>query len=201
MWHWFRKKKKNYPDFWESYRAAFSAKAKKETPRRLVVFDCETTGLDNKNDVVLSIGAIAILENRILIKDSFSCFLYQENYSSDQIAVHGILKAGETEKTVETAAIISFLSYINNATLVGHHIAFDIAMINAALKKMGLPKLKNKCIDTDALYQKYKHLSQEQHTSLDTLCEVFKIPKTERHTASGDAYLTALVYLKLKAKI
>lgn len=201
MWHWFRKKKKNYPDFWETYSAAFSAKAKKDAPRRLVVFDCETTGLDIKNDVILSIGAIGIMANRILTKDYFSCFLHQENYKADQIAIHGILKTGETEKTPESEAVASFLQFINNATLVGHHVAFDIAMVNAALNRMGLPKLKNKWIDTDALYQKYKHLPQEQHTSLDTLCEVFNIPKSERHTASGDAYLTALVYLKLKAKI
>jgi len=150
---------------------------------------------------MLSIGAVAISGNRILIKDSFSCFLHQENYKADQIAIHGILKESDSEKTPERDAIISFLSYIKNATLVGHHIAFDIAMINNALHRIGLPKLKNKRIDTDALYQRYKSYPEEQHTSLDSICEEFSIPKSERHTAIGDAYLTALVYLKLKAKI
>jgi len=179
----------------------FSAKAKKNSLDRLVVFDCETTGLDFKKDVILSIGALAIVNFRIILKDSFECFITQENYKSNQIAIHGILKEGKTEKISESEAVISFLKYIKNAVLVGHHISFDIAMINAALKKMGLPKLKNKSIDTDALFQKYKSLSPEQHTTLDALCEAFKVPKSDRHTASGDAYLTALVYLKLKAKM
>ncbi|NCT17022.1 MAG: 3'-5' exonuclease [Flavobacteriaceae bacterium CG_4_8_14_3_um_filter_34_10] len=199
MWHWFRKNKKDYPKFWEEYCASFSAKT--NSSERLVVFDTETTGLDLKNDVILSIGAIAIVNSRIILKDSFECFVEQENYKPNQIAIHGILKEGKTEKNTEIEAIVSFISYIKNATLIGHHIAFDIAMINGALKRMGLPKLKNKSIDTDAIYQKYKNLSPEQHTTLDALCGNFKIPKSDRHTASGDAYLTALVYLKLKAKM
>ncbi len=197
MWNWFKKNKLDYPQFWVEYDKTFSEKQEKE---RFVVFDCETTGLE-KSDVLLSIGAVAVVENRILVSDHFECFVAQENYRPNQIAVHGILKAGESTKIPEQEAIQKFLVYIKNATLVGHHIAFDIGMINNALKKMGLPKLKNKSLDTDALFQKYKHLASEQHTSLDKLCEHFQIPKSDRHTAIGDAFLTARVYLKLKAKI
>lgn len=197
MWNWFKKDKPAYPHFWEEYQKTFSDKLENE---RFVVFDCETTGLE-KSDVLLSIGAVTVVDNRILVSDHFECFITQENYKPSQIAVHGILKEGESIKIPEQEAIEKFLTYIKNATLIGHHIAFDIGMINNSLKKMGLPKLKNKSLDTDALYQKYKHLAPEQHTSLDKICEQFQIPKTDRHTAIGDAYLTARVYLKLKAKI
>jgi DNA polymerase-3 subunit epsilon len=63
---------------------------------------------------------------------------------------------------------------------------------------MGLGKLKNRSIDTDRIYQKFKGLQQD--AGLDELCGIFKIQKSDRHTAIGDAYITALIYLRLKNK-
>jgi DNA polymerase-3 subunit epsilon len=63
---------------------------------------------------------------------------------------------------------------------VGHHVSFDVKMINEGLKRMGLGKLKNRSIDTDRIYQKFKGLQQDQHAGLDELCG--KIQKSDRHT-------------------
>ena len=65
---------------------------------------------------------------------------------------------------------------------------------------MGFGKLKNRSIDTDRMYQKFKGLQQDQHASLDELCGIFKIQKSDRHTAIGDAYIRELIYLRLKNK-
>ena len=80
---------------------------------------------------------------------------------------------------------------------MAHHAAFDIAMINQALKRLNLPKLKNKVIDTGHLYKKTKLDTSKKHFSLDYLSERFKIPQHDRHTASGDAFITALLLVKL----
>jgi len=85
--------------------------------------------------------------------------------------------------------------------LVAHHAAFDIAMINAGLKRMGLPKLKNKVLDTGHLFQKTKLDSSKAHFSLDELAKRFNIPLHDRHTASGDAFITSLVFLKLVSEL
>ena len=78
---------------------------------------------------------------------------------------------------------------------------FDIEMINQSLARLDLGKLKNQSMDTDIMYQKLKYLPYEQHTSLDELCTIYKIKKSDRHTASGDAFITALLFLKLKRKL
>ena len=200
-WNWFKKISKEYPKFWETYLSYFEQEPNPTAPKRYVVFDCETTGLDFRNDVILSIGAIAVVDNTISVNDSLELFLRQTVYKTETAAIHGILKEGKEEKIVEAEAIIRFLDFIKDAILVGHHVRFDIEMINQALKRLGVGKLKNDNMDTDAMYQKFKGLQEDQHSSLDELCKILKVEKSERHTASGDAYISASLFLKLKSRL
>ncbi|WP_333694852.1 3'-5' exonuclease [Flavobacterium sp.] len=202
MLHWFKKITKETPKFWDIYLSYFSeTQTDLKSSKRYVIFDCETTGLDPKKDVILSIGAVAVLNDAIIVSDYFEVFVQQETFNVNTVPIHGILKEGKEEKIVEAEAVIQFLHYIKNATLVGHNVRFDIEMINQSLKRLNLGKLKNDSMDTDAMYQKFKGLQEDQHSSLDELCSLFKIQKSDRHTASGDAYITALLFLKLKKRL
>jgi DNA polymerase-3 subunit epsilon len=200
-WNWLKKISKENPKFWETYLSYFEKLPNPTIPKRYVVFDCETTGLDFKNDVILSIGAVAVEGNTISVNDSLELFVKQTLYKSETASIHGILKEGKEEKIVEAEAIIRFLDFIKDATLVGHHVRFDMELINQALKRLGVGKLKNDNMDTDAMYQKIKGLQEDQHSSLDELCKILKVEKSERHTASGDAFITALLFLKLKNRL
>ena len=197
-WNWFKKITKDNPKFWETYLATFENKVQNN---RYIVFDCESTGLDFKKDRILSIGAVAVIDNKIDVNDYFEVFVIQDLFKPESVPIHGIMRDGNEEKIVEAEAIIRFLDYIKNATLIGHHINFDIELINQALERLNLGKLKNEFMDTDAMYQKLKHLPLEEHRSLDELCDIYKISKSDRHTASGDAFITALLFLKLKKKL
>jgi len=195
--------KKKYPDFWNKYDNYF--KENKETDienTRFVVFDTESTGLDIKNDRILSIGAISILGNSIDVSHSFEIYLNQEKFNADTVKIHGILKAGNLTKFSEEEAIIQFINYIRDGILVAHHVDFDVAIIDKALSRMNLPKLKNKRIDTGVLYKMSLPYSQTyKHFGLDELCNVYKITKHDRHTASGDAYIAAILFQKIMASL
>ena len=192
---WFSRK--SYPQFWEDYTSKFKNSEENLEAIRFIVFDTETTGLDPKTDRILSIGCIAIVHLKIRVSDQFEYYLEQEHFNSETVKIHGLLKEGKLNKVEEEKAIIEFLNYIENSILVAHHAAFDIAMINNALKRMELPKLKNKSLDTSHLFNKTRLDTSKAHFSLDELAERFKIPLHDRHTASGDAYITALLFLKL----
>ncbi len=195
MISWF--KYKNYPIFWKQYSKKFKQKQPKSIENtRFVVFDTETTGLDIFNDRILSIGAIGVSNNTIDVADSFEIYLKQEKFKAETVKIHGILKEGKLTKHSEAEAVEDFINFIENAVLVAHHAAFDIEMINAALKRLELPKLKNKIIDTGILYKKLEG-KKDSHFNLDVLCEEFIIPKHDRHTAAGDAFITALLFLKI----
>lgn len=187
---------KDYPEFWQDYSNAFKKKNNKY--QRLVVLDCETTGLNPKQDRILSIGAIGIQNNVIQVKDQFSVFVKQNLSNPKSISIHGILQNNVDCFTNEKEAIRGLLQYLGNSKIIGHHISFDIQMINLALQREGLPNLKNKVLDTTTAYAQFKGVNFEVHKSLDELCEEFGIQLKDRHTALGDAFLTALVYQRMQ---
>ncbi len=199
MFNWFTYK--NHPEFWKNYLKKFKQKQPKSIQTtRFVVFDTETTGLDFAKDRILSIGAIAINNEIIEVSDSFEIYLKQDEFNTETVKIHGLLKDGHLKKNSEEEAIEQFIEFLGNSVLVAHHTAFDVEMINASLKRMNLSKLKNKTIDTGILYKKLEGKKDELY-NLDVLCDEFNIPKHDRHTASGDAFITALLFLKIISKL
>ena len=197
---WF--KKITYPEFWNNYATYFSERQEQAIENlRFVVFDTETTGLNPKKDRILSTGCIAIEHLKIKVSDQLELYVTQEQFNAETVKIHGLLKTGKLAKVDEAQAVEEFLNYTKNAILVAHHAAFDVAMMNQALERLNLPKLKNKVLDTGHLFQKTKLDTHKMHFGLDELSERFSIPLHDRHTASGDAYITALLFLKLIAKL
>ena len=187
----------NLPQFWKNYLSFFE---NDDIHRRYVVFDMETTGLDWKEDVILSMACIGISGNAIEAGDFFEVAIQQDRFTPQSVALSGVLKGGN-DKVVEAEGMIQFLNFAKNATLVGHNVNLDIEMMNQALKRLDLGRIKNPIMDTNALFQHWKGLPEDHHSTLDELCDALKIKKTDRHTAAGNAYTTALVFLKLKSRL
>ncbi|PKA99971.1 DNA polymerase-3 subunit epsilon [Flavobacteriaceae bacterium MAR_2009_75] len=206
MISFFKKRKKNFPDFWVQYASKFETKLPTELQKvRFVVLDTETTGFDYDNDRILSIGALNLQNNTIAINQSFEVFLDQHFYHAKNIEIHGIMQEENKERITEIEALMFFLEFIEDSILVAHHAGFDIKMINEALKRHGMPNLKNKVLDTSILYKRTLIKSpllipQEQYT-LDQLAEKFDISTKDRHTALGDAYITAIAFIKIVEKL
>lgn len=189
----------NLPQFWKNYLALFEGDDKEH--RRYVVFDMETSGFDWKEDVILSVGAIGVTGNAIEVGDFLQVFVEQDKFSPRSVALSGVLKEPKHEKFVEAEAMIQFLNFVKDATLVGHNVNLDIEMINQALKRLELGRLKNPVMDTNVLFQRWKGLAEDNQATLDELCDALKISKSDRHTVAGNAYTTALIFLKLKRKL
>jgi DNA polymerase III subunit epsilon len=199
---------KNAPAFWQRYSAAIKEQPPGNTPlaeAEFVVFDTETTGLDRRTDKVLSIGAIKVSGLQVLVSDTFECLVQQEGAPSTKSAeVHGLLSKELETGITEQEAVEGFVDFIGNAILVGQHVDFDITMVNQMLKRQGIKsKLRNRSVDTAHLAIRLERRHADSHTlknaeySLDALCDRYNLPTDDRHTASGDAFATALLLLKL----
>lgn len=172
---------------------------------RFVVLDTETTGFDYDNDRILCIGAIVLQNNTISVQDSFEVYIEQDHYNKATAQIHGILKDFVLDRPKELEALQQFLDFLGDSIIIAHHTVFDVTMINKALERNGLPILTNKTLDTAKLYKKTLLssylLERKDHYTLDDLADKFDISKKDRHTAMGDAYITAIAFLKILKKL
>jgi len=202
----FKKSPKNLPEFWNSYESLFKeSKSEKFNDLIFVVLDTETTGFSFYEDRILSIGAVKIKKETISVQDVFNIYLEQEKFNKESVPVHGLLKNGQRVCISEISALKEFLEYVGNSVIVAHHAGFDMGMLNTALQRHGLPKLKNTVIDTGVIYRKtliksYLVQPKTKYT-LDELAEKFSISRKDRHTALGDAYITAVAFLKIISRL
>lgn len=204
MINFFQKIKAVLSDFWGKPEESFDESISIDSTR-FVVLDTETTGFDYTNDRILCIGALVLQNGVIPINESLEIFIQQEHYDEASAKIHGILKECVIERPTELEALQEFLTFLGDSIIIAHHTVFDITMINKALERNGLPELKNKTLDTAVLYKKtllISNLLERKETySLDELADKFDISKKDRHTAMGDAYITAIAFLKILKKL
>ena len=209
-WWPFSKNKKNYSPDYSRYLEYFHSKRPKRTPIeqvRFVVLDTETTGLDVKKSKLLSIAALEVKNFEIDISKRLEYFIQQANYQpNESVTIHGILSQQSQEGISEKSAIGTLLDFLQDSIIVGHHIGFDKAMLDMAAQHHHGGKLRNKTLDTARLARRIHNpfdapMSKQQQLSLDALCRQYHIPLGERHTAAADTYITALLFLKLLARL
>jgi DNA polymerase-3 subunit epsilon len=103
----------------------------------------------------------------------------------------------------EPVALQQFLKYLGDGIIVGHHIGHDVETFNAGYERHFGFRMPNPSLDTMALTL---HLERDgafaslppiQQFTLDSLCTLFDIVPHDRHTAAGDAFITALVFQRL----
>ena len=193
------------PSFLERYRACFDATWTDDASIdrvRFVVLDSETTGLDPRTDRIITIGAVAVLNAEILLEDSFTALL-KVTHNTSAVTVHGVTRDQSAKGVEEPRALELFLEYLRDGVIVGHHIGHDIATLDAACERHWGRRLLNRSLDTMDLTL---HLERDgafegrppiRHFTLDGLCQMFGVIAHDRHTASGDAFITAQVFLRL----
>lgn len=167
---------------------------------RFVVFDQESTGLNPDEDRIVSIGAVAVKDGEVMLDDVFEAVL-RVNVPTVSVLVHGITPDQSRRGRDEREAVGAFLDYVGAAVLVGHHVGFDIALLRSAGQRSGRD-LSNPALDTMRLALGLEEkgllaLDPEAGFSLDGLCRRFGVALHDRHTAPGDAFLTAQVFVRL----
>ena len=161
-----------------------------------VAFDTETTGLNpSEGDEIIQLGAVRILNNRLLYNETIDQLVNpQRAVPKSSVAVHGIDPDLLPSQPLITDVLPKFHAFVTDSVLVAHNAAFDMRFLQLKEEETGL-HFDNPVLDT-LLLSSIVHPNLEGH-SLDAIAERFNIAIIGRHTALGDALVTAEVLLKL----
>ncbi|MGD9973810.1 MAG: exonuclease domain-containing protein [Desulfatirhabdiaceae bacterium] len=158
------------------------------------VFDTETTGLDPRTDEIISIGAVRIVNNRLLREDVFNMLVDPKRaVGAESIRVHGIQPEMLQGQPPITVALSEFRRFSENTVLIGHNAAFDMRMFQIKEAVTGI-RFTQPVLDTMFL-SAVLHPAHRYH-SLEAIAERLGLCIRGRHTALGDSMATAEIFLK-----
>jgi DNA polymerase-3 subunit epsilon len=187
-----------YYDF-DLFRASESTRALDE--RRLVevaytIFDTETTGLEpSAGDEIIQIGAVRVVNGKVLRAESFEQLVDpRRKIPAASIPIHGIEPSMVAGQPTIDVVLPAFHAYAHDTVLVAHNAAFDMRFLQIKEQATGV-RFDQPVLDT-LLLSAVVHPNQESH-KLEAIAERLDVPVIGRHTALGDAIVTAEVFLKL----
>ena len=192
----------NRPEFYDFDLLRFFREPPEIEHRRLealtyTVFDTETTGLDTDHDEIISIGALRIVNGRLLQTETFEQIVDPGRpISGASQAIHGISDDVVRGKPPLKHALPAFHRFCEETILVGHNIAFDLRFLQRGEEAAGV-RFDHPVLDT-LLLSAVVFPERVQH-SLDEIAERLGVTIVGRHTAVGDAIVTGHVFLHMIA--
>jgi DNA polymerase-3 subunit epsilon len=170
---------------------------------REIVFDTETTGLEpEQGHRIIEIGAIEIVNRRRTGRQFHRYLCPDREVDPGALQVHGLTNEflGGQPRFAEIAD--ELLEFIGEAELIIHNAPFDVAFLDAELKKLpgdrSALRVAGLCEVLDTLAMA-RQLHPGQRNSLDVLCKRYSVDNSHRdlHGALLDADLLLEVYLAM----
>ncbi|WP_422377484.1 exonuclease domain-containing protein [Roseibium sp.] len=177
-----------------------SERAIENTPLKdltFAVFDTETTGLMPNKDEIVQIGAVRVVNGRIVEGEALDQLVNPGRpIPPASTKVHGIFDEMVADAPEPAVAVAHFHDFAREAVIVAHNAPFDMAFLQKHGRRSGLA-WDHPILDT-VLLSAVVFGTNEEHT-LDALCARLgvTIPEQLRHTALGDAYATAEALCRL----
>ena len=158
-----------------------------------IVFDIETTGLSQKKNRIIEIGAVKVRNGEEI--DRFSEFINPEEpipYNIEQLT-------SITDEMVMHAPTVDvilpkFLEFCGDDIVVAHNAAFDTGFIKKNARDLGM-KFDNTIMDTMTL--SHVLLPELGKFTLDRVCKALNVKNEHHHRAVDDANATAKIFVKL----
>jgi DNA polymerase-3 subunit epsilon len=170
------------------------------TEARYVVVDTELTGLDEKKDSIVSIGAVRMTGGNIELGGSFYRVVSpRTEMSAESVVIHEIMPSEVEERPGIESALAAFLEFCGDAILVGHFISLDLNFLNRELRHVRRAGIPNPALDTFSIYEWLRKRDKcpdyaatpQPGFRLHEIVKCFDIAVNGAHNAVMDAFITA----------
>jgi DNA polymerase III subunit epsilon len=153
---------------------------------REIVIDTETAGLDPLGgDRIVEIGAVE-LYNSSPPGQTFHRYLCPERtVPADAVEVHGLTAEFLADKPLFDDIADEFLAFVGDAPLVAHNAGFDVAFLNAELKRAGRAPIATERVVDSLVLARRKHAGG---LTLDDLCARYGVDRSHRTLCSTPSY-------------
>lgn len=160
-----------------------------------VVFDTETTGLEDR-DRIVQIAGLRLARGRLTGERFETLVNPGRPIPPASTAIHGITDAMVADAPDLTAALTAFRHFCDDSVLIAHNAPFDMGFLRRAEAETGA-RFDNRVLDTVTLSAMV--WGQSAVHTLDALSARLGIviPPEARHTAMGDTIATAEAFLRL----
>lgn len=189
------------PEYYDFDLFKWSEKSHVLDDRRLseltyTVFDTETTGLNpSQGDEIIQIGATRVVNGKLLRNESFEQLIDPGRpLGAESAKIHGITAEMVRGQPSIEAVLPAFHAFASDTVLIAHNAAFDMRFLQLKEQATGL-RFDQPVLDT-LLLSAVIHPNQESHR-LEAIADRLGLTIVGRHTALGDAIVTAEVFLKL----
>ena len=170
------------------------------TQVRYVVIDTELTGLDEKKDGIVSLGAVRMTGGTIHPGRTFYRLVNPSHeLRAESVLIHQITPSEVKEQPDISTALMDFFAFSGQDVLVGHFVNIDLCFLDRESKRITGKPMTNPVIDTISVYTWLrKRLPMagcftlpESGISLYDIARMFGIPLEGAHNALQDAFTAA----------
>ena len=165
--------------------------------------DVETTGLNLKEDEIISIGAVQIHMGRIKAENNFYREVLPSRLPSiPSIRIHGLRRIDLDCVAPINSVIPELVAQVRGRVLIAHAAWIEYAFLKGHLRGAGL-SFSKKIMDTAVLARAlgYGAGINDREPSLESLARSRHLPVYAPHNALGDALTTAVVFLALATEL
>ena len=165
-----------------------------------VSLDLETTGLDVRSARIVQVGAVTMLGPRVLDEPRLDSLVRPGvPIPAESTRIHRI-----DDTAIEGAPSFSELAptlreLLDGRVVVGHNIAFDLAVLRHEAARSHLPWRAPPAIDVGLLFAALE--PSESDLRLESVAARLDVAVTQRHSALGDATTAAAILVRLLARL
>src|ERR1044072_8456888 len=169
---------------------------------RQIILDTETTGLEpEQGHRIIEIGCVELMNRRKSGRTFHRYLRPDREVDRGAIQVHGLTNEFLAQQPRFADVVDELLEFITGAELIIHNAAFDLAFLDAELRRLPGPlrQVRTLCASVIDTLPLARQMHPGQRNSLDALCKRYEIDNSHRelHGALLAAQILLYVYLAM----